>query len=352
MVCGAAAQLALQDPAATQATATPATSLAAMPSVLFLADPGVDYVADALLHGLRSLLGADVLDVPRRASLYCDHPEKSAIYGRGFSIYGTLEALELDRSAPLERAAAGAFELVVIGAIWRDWHWWVRARELAGSRPRYAFVDGADTQWMYPYGPTWWKSPRRWKLPRAHTRGPYFKRETSALTSLLAARPVRPLPIAIAYPEEKLVAAPPEKTRDFTSHVVDPEVARRLPGASTSYVFSNEESYLADLRSSRFGVTTKRYGWDAMRHYEIAAQGCVPCFRRLNRKPAACAPHGLRAGVNCLAYDGAEDLFAQTAAVTDGHYSALQAGALAWARENTTRRRAEQFLDATGVAWR
>ncbi len=323
-----------------------------MPSVLFLADPGEDYVADSLLHGLRSVLGADVVDVPRRHSMYAGHPDKSVIYGRGFSIYGTLEDLPVDRSEPLERAAAGAFDLVVLATVWRDWHWWVRVRDVAGTRPRYAFVDGADVQWMYPYGPTWWKSPRRWLLPRAHTRGAYFKRETSALTSMLAARRLRPLPIAISYPEAKLADGPPEKTKQFTSHVVDPEVAERLPGAATGYVFSDEAAYLEDLRASRFGVTTKRYGWDAMRHYEIAAQGCVPCFRRLERKPAGCAPHGLRAGVNCLAYDGAEDLFAQTGEVGGDHYAELQAGALAWARENTTRRRAESFLDVAGVAWR
>lgn len=335
-----------------ETTATAASKVAAMPSVMFLAGPQEDYVADGLFHGLRSLLGADAVDVPRRASMYTDHPDTSTSYGRGFSLYGTLEEIEVDRSRPLERAADGAFDLVVLGTIWRDWHWWVRAHEIAGTTPRYAFVDGADMRWMYPYGPTWWKSPRRWRLPRAHTSGAYFKRETSVLTSVLAGRPMRPLPIAISYPEDKLVGEPPEKAKDFASHVVDPEVAGRLPGAATSYVFSDEDAYLADLRASRFGVTTKRYGWDAMRHYEIAAQGTVPCFRRLGRKPAGCAPHGLRAGVNCLAYEDAEDLFAKTAAVSEGRYAELQAGAMAWARENTTRRRAEDFLEAAGVEWR
>ena len=37
---------------------------------------------------------------------------------------------------------------------------------------------------------------------------------------------------------------------------------------------------------SRFGVTTKKSGWDCMRHYELAASGCVPCFRDLEEKPA------------------------------------------------------------------
>src|SRR5215210_2847450 len=98
-----------------------------MPSILFLAEPGEDYVADSLFHGLRSLLGAHAVDVPKRGPLYASHGATESLYGRGFSIYGLLEDIEVDRSSPLERAAAGEFDLVVIGAIWRDWGWWVDA---------------------------------------------------------------------------------------------------------------------------------------------------------------------------------------------------------------------------------
>ncbi len=323
-----------------------------MPSVLFLADPGEDYVADTLLHGLRSLLGAQVVDVPRRAALYRDHPDLGSLYGRGFSIYGLLEDVEVDRSRPLERAAEGEFDLVVLGTIWRDWHWWERVWAAAGERARYAFVDGADVEWAYPYGPTWWKSPARWRLPRAHTRGPYFKREWTRATDVLAGRALALHPIAMSYPAEKVLAAAPAKAKDFPAHVVDAELAERLGEGATGYAFSDEAGYRADLQASRFGITTKRRGWDALRHYEIAANGAVPCFRRLGAKPPRCAPHGLRAGVNCLAYEGAEDLLAQVAGVGEERYAELQAGALAWAGENTTVRRAERFLDSAGVPWR
>jgi hypothetical protein len=113
-------------------------------------------------------------------------------------------------------------------------------------------------------------------------------------------------------------------------------------------VFDTEADYYADLRRSRFGVTTKREGWDAMRHYEIAANGCVPCFRDLDRKPAASAPHGLDE-TNSIAYRDHDDLMAALEGISDDRYTELQAGALAWARANTTRRRAEEFLAAAGI---
>jgi hypothetical protein len=113
-------------------------------------------------------------------------------------------------------------------------------------------------------------------------------------------------------------------------------------------VFDTEADYYADLGRSRFGITTKREGWDAMRHYEIAANGCVPCFRDLDRKPAASAPHGLDE-TNSITYRDVDHLMAQVGQIGDDRYAELQAGALGWARANTTRRRAEEFLAAVGI---
>ena len=84
------------------------------------------------------------------------------------------------------------------------------------------------------------------------------------------------------------------------------------------------------------------------RHYELAANGCVPCFRLLERKPALCAPHGLEPGRNCLSYTDAEDLLRQVDAVDENRYAELQRGALTWARANSTRARARAFLDQLG----
>jgi hypothetical protein len=134
-------------------------------------------------------------------------------------------------------------------------------------------------------------------------------------------------------------------------------VAARV-GTGTRYLFDDEDAYYADLRASRFGVTTKKGGWDCMRHYEIAANGCVPAFRDLDRKPATCAPHGLDE-TNCVPYRDADDLTRRLEAIGEPEYRALQAGALAralqagalaWARRNSTRRRAAELLAAAGLA--
>ena len=259
----------------------------------------------------------------------------------------------------LDRARAGAFDLIVFGDIWRYFGSFVELLPALRGR-RAAFLDGADYPAPYPYGSSFWRVPQWWFLPRAHRRGTYFKRELTPETArrryfmLLPgaiaertpfARSLRP--IAFSIPEEKIVPEPPEKRKQFNAHVVDVEVAERI-GASAEYAFEDEGEYYADLRASRFGVTTKRTGWDAMRHYELAANGCVPCFRGLGEKPPRCAPHGLEPGANCLGYVDADDLLRQVEAVGDDEYARLQAGALAWARANSTRARATEFLAEMG----
>jgi hypothetical protein len=224
---------------------------------------------------------------------------------------------------------------------------------LAKAGVPLAVIDSGDRVEPYPYSGLWWRVRHWWLLPRAHNRTVFFKREITPWTAWfrtfltipgpLASRLVlrRMRPIAFSVPAELVVDAPPVKTKDFPAHVVDPEVAERI-GARTSYAFERAADYHADLRASRFGITTKKGGWDALRHYEIAAAGAVPCFRDLDRKPATCAPHGLDRS-NCVIYRDADDLLEQIERVD---HAALQAGALAWARANTTAVRARALLAA------
>jgi hypothetical protein len=329
-----------------------------MPRVLFVTPNFDDFLSDGLLHGLRSLLGDDVVDFPKAEAMYDTYPAewRERLHGHGFTLYGLLEDLPIDRNRALHRAAEGEFDLIVFADIWRtfglftEWFPEVRGR-------RVAVIDGSDRVEPYPYAGKWWRVPQWWLLPRAHRRATFFKREIAPRTywfrsylllpPFVAAR--LPLlrgmqPIAFSIPEEKVVAEAPPKNKLLGAHVVDPEVAARVD-AQTNYVFETEADYYADLQRSRFGVTTKREGWDAMRHYEIAANGCVPCFRDLDRKPAASAPHGLDES-NCVTYHDHDDLMAKLERIDEEHYRDLQAGALAWARANTTRRRATEFLEA------
>jgi hypothetical protein len=335
----------------------------ALPRVLYLATDSDDYQGDSLFHGLRLVLGDRVVDVPRRDPLYVDYPDewRGGRYGRGFTLYsGSLPEIPIDRTSSRERLNTGEFDLIVIGDIWRCFGQFAEVLPFLDRIP-CAVVDGVDSEAPYPYEPRWWFRRTYWTTPRAHRRARYFKRELTPRTTwfrsylllppALARRigPPRSMhPISFAIPEEKIVDDVPTKTKDFPEHIVDGEVASRI-GHSTSYAFADEAAYYEDLRASRFGITTKRGGWDCMRHYELAASGCVLCFRALDEKPASCAPHGLDR-TNCVVYRDADDLFAQLQSLDEERVRDLQKRSLAWARASSTRSLAKRFLGALGFS--
>jgi hypothetical protein len=323
-----------------------------------------DFLTDGLFHGLRTLLGTDAVDFPRIDHLYDGHPMewRRRLHGRGFTLAGLLEDLPVERNRCLHRAAEGEFDLVIFSDIWRTFGLWTEwAPVLSARKRRMAVVDGSDRIEPFPYAGQWWRVPAWWTLPRVQGRAMHFKREATrwswwfasylALPPRLAARlgRLRGLrPIAFSIPAERVVDDPPTKQKDWPAHVVDPEVAERV-AASTSYAFEDAEAYHRDLRASRFGVTAKREGWDALRHYEIAAAGAVPCFRDLDRKPPLCAPHGLVDGRNCIVYRDVDQLMRRVADLDATRYGTLQRGAIEWARANTTIERARGFLEAVGL---
>ena len=51
-----------------------------------------------------------------------------------------------------------------------------------------------------------------------------------------------------------------------------------VPGRRETYVYNTEEEYYNEYKQSFFATTTKKSGWDCMRHYEIVANGCLPFF--------------------------------------------------------------------------
>jgi hypothetical protein len=341
----------------------PSGTLAAVSRVLFIGPGHDDFLCDGLFHGLRTLLGADAVDVPRIDHLYDGHPRERVrrLHGLGFTLAQLLgDDSDVDRDRGPHRAVDGDFDLVIFADIWRNFGAYVQwMPPLRAAGVPMAVVDSADRVEPYPYSGVWWRVRHWWLLPRAHRRTYFFKREITPLTAwfrtfLLIPPPVaghivlrRMRPIAFSIPASLIVDSPSHKDRDWPAHVVDTEVGARI-GASASYAFEDGAEYHADLRRARFGVTTKKAGWDALRHYEIAAAGAVPCFRDLDMKPATCAPFGLGED-NCIAYHDADDLFSKVARLDDASYARLQAGALEWARANTTVARAREFLAACGL---
>jgi hypothetical protein len=74
---------------------------------------------------------------------------------------------------------------------------------------------------------------------------------------------------------------------DGKKYVISP----LIPGDTSNYLFGagEESDYYNMYRQSMFALTTKKGGWDCLRHYEILAAGCIPIFENLD----ACPPDTL-----------------------------------------------------------
>jgi len=62
-------------------------------------------------------------------------------------------------------------------------------------------------------------------------------------------------------------------------------VSSLIPGNLSTYIYDNETDYYNEYRQSMFAITTKKGGWDCMRHYEILANGCIPYFPNIEDCP-------------------------------------------------------------------
>jgi hypothetical protein len=154
------------------------------PRVLFLSPRREDYMADGIFHGLRTLLGDRVVDYPKHEIMYSSPGApavKARIRGGGFTLYGLLDDIPIDRSRTLDEARNGDFDLVLFGHIKESFGPFVEMyRDLPDTQ--LAALDGDDHPSIWPYRRAWWVRPRWWFMPRAHNRVPYFKRELTPTT--------------------------------------------------------------------------------------------------------------------------------------------------------------------------
>jgi hypothetical protein len=311
--------------------------------ILYINSPKNDFLADSFLIGLKSLYPGKVYEWPVNQFVYNSPQMGNSVkmHGIGFTLYCILNpesALEYRPEMP-----AGDFDLIVFGDIYRQEKQFRQLRPFLNFR-NTLILDGEDTPALFPYYFPPWKKPYSLIFPRLEKQFIYLKREIipsrtqyyryfKLLPKWLAGKiplPENLLTISFSIPAEKILNGPPLKTKDFPIHIVDPEACAAIPGAVSRYAFEKESDYYADLQQSRFGITMKRGGWDCLRHYEIAANGAVPCFRNLQDKPQACAPHGLVDGTNCLSYRSFAELKARVGQLSDEDYRQLQQGAMDW----------------------
>ena len=320
--------------------------------ILFLTESREDYLADSLLHGLISL-GHEVTDYPRKHILYRNFKSISpsstcGVRGSGFTLYGTLDDRIVDRSFIIQRLEQQSFNLVILGQIWRQWGQLLDLAPLLQTVP-VALLDGDDDTRLFHRSGTRLRRFGWQPFPIRSGRCFYFKRELQGVAN--QGRLLRVFPTSFSIPAEKIRPVNvTNKMQLFASHCVDPEVAEAC-GLQTSYAFASENAYYDDLALSRFAVTTKRGGWDCLRHYEIAAAGALPCVKYLETKPDTCAPHGLQAGLNCISYKHWSDLQDQVSTLNakPDVYNRLLHASQRWVFHHTTTNAARRLLDAVSL---
>ena len=151
--------------------------------------------------------------------------------------------------------------------------------------------------------------------------------------------------ISFGFPAQKITDfSSLKKEKLFTKHIVDDEIASIIEDSVSSYAFTSEESYYQDIQKSKFGITTKRSGWDCLRHYEIAANGAVICFKDLDKKPPSCAPHDLIPSKNCLSYKNYKDLMFQINSLSEDEYKELLNQTYLWIQSKSSKNISDLFL--------
>ncbi len=306
-----------------------------------------DNLEDGVFHGFRSLYGADCVDYPKKERMYRDYilPPGVQTYGRMFTVWRTLDNIDINRENIPERIINNDYDLIIFGSIHRSYELFKRFKPYL-KKNKTILLDGEDHV-----------------RPKLGARGfLYFKRElvpkmryyyTYKLTPRFIYNHLPPpksmRPTAFAIPKEKITwdIARESKKSLLPLHIVDEEVrlSDLVPqDADTGYKFDTEEEYYANLREAKFGITVKRGGWDCLRHYEIAANGAVICIRDLASKSPYCAPHGLDAS-NAIIYSSVDDLKHQIKNMSDGEYDRILEQGYKWIERQTSEYRAKEILD-------
>lgn len=225
--------------------------------ILYVAPVSDDFLSNSVFHGLRSLLGTDIIDYPKQIYLYntCDPELVKRMHGRGFTLSRNLPDITVDRTDIHKKIETRYFDYIIYGVVNN------------ASLPATS-LDILDLNFVLDYYPT----SKIVFLDGADSTdiktdlldcGYYFKRELETWRADVK-------PISFSIPKEKICSSYPYTKTEL--------IAPLIPGVPSTFIYDNEADYYAMYNQSMFGLTWKKAGWDCLRHYEILAAGSVPLF--------------------------------------------------------------------------
>lgn len=227
--------------------------------ILFIKQKGEDYLGDSIYHGLKSLYGKNVICNENLDYMYSDYPNKSELYGKGFTLFCNLdpEIKMVDEYVSIsESIKMRYYDYIIYGSFTRNQEFFELVTKYY-DKNKIILIDGEDESNLNEI----WKQGFH-----------YFKRELKIKPS------ENVYPISFSIPKEKFVSN--IKIINKTQHY-----GTVIPYKTETYIFDSEKKYYENYQKSWFGVTMKKAGWDCMRHYEIMANKCVPYFINLIKCP-------------------------------------------------------------------
>ncbi len=201
--------------------------------------------------------------------LFNDYKDINSLYGKGFTLYGKLDsALKEEIKLITDGSIASYlldnnFDLIIFASVRRSFKEKNIEKEYLNEilsktkASKLIAIDGEDDNLI---------------LENIAKQIKYYKRELLPKNLDIAH------PISFSFPEFFLN----NKNLDIRkkTNILAPMDPRFL----NSYIF-DEESYFTQYANSIFATTTKKNGWDCLRHYEIIASGCLPYFPQIEEKP-------------------------------------------------------------------
>lgn len=233
-----------------------------------------DNLTDSLFLEAKLRYGDDVYECPWMPHMYKDSPtELSRLHGYGFGLHKRLESkanvLDVDRA--IQMIEGNFFDLIVTDARTQSDWWYSRgispfyhsAMKIKDAmfrcypKNKIVFIDGED------------QSDRIYT--EFVTRSIYFKRERTSDSDL-----IRPIEYCLPKSNMLSIHGIEDKKKMMGAHI---------PVKTNGYVFTKEEDYYEDYRTSFFGVTWKKLGWTCPRHCEIIFSSCIPVFPDISECP-------------------------------------------------------------------
>jgi len=271
-----------------------------------------DLLEISILNGMRSVLGANCIDFPRKKIMYHDFSDspKNSLHGRGFSLLTTPLCDLTEEQRKIEGITA---------IIYGSGHMYGENRipELEEKCDNIWFLDGHDL-----YG----NAPRKITHNNEEIIATQFER--SFKRELVEKGLNKVFPTGFGIPMERITQINlASKSQLFQKTAPDDSLFKTVKdfgGGFRHHIFNKEEDYYEDLSKSWFGLTCKKGGWDCLRHYEIIAAGSLLLFKDYDLKPKQCSPQDLP----CISYSSQEQLeHIVSTLITDGqptsHYIKL-----------------------------